>query len=232
MSKNILDLRFGVKRPDGYISTVWRLYATRNGDVYLSSSLRGVVKYSFHQSGICRNAFTNEHIEKHGMPKSMTDRAMSKWRRNPTPLNSNEASMVAMIAFPTDFLSREQKTERKKVTWVDAAPSGRATYFELAYTSGSENKIRSLLSSGENRKLLKYGRLSDNEALIAMYYHGDWENKDINSPASDESIFPNLLFSSNDPDDTGRPIRIVIESIPKDGDALIMQELGGYKLDK
>lgn len=210
---------------------MWRLFATRNGDVYLSS-LGGVKKYSFHQSGICRNAFTNEYTEKHGMPKNMTDRAMSKWKRNTTPLSNNNATMVSMIAFPTDFLSREQKAESKKVTWIDAAPSGGATYFELAYTSGSENEIRNLLSSNGNRNLLNYGRLSANEALLAMFYHGDWENKDVNSPTSHESIFPDLLFSSNDPDDTGRPIRIVIESIPKDGDALIMQELGGYKVGK
>jgi hypothetical protein len=74
-----------------------------------------------------------------------------------------------------------------------------------------------------------YAQLIDNEALLVMYSYGDWENKDLNSPASPESIFPDLLFSEKDPNDTGRPIRIVLGPSPSDNDALVLQELGGYK---
>lgn len=229
MSKNVLNLRFGVKRLDGYISSVWRLWATRHGDAYLAvQSHAGISKYSFHQSGICRSAFTTEH----GTPEKMNDRAMFKWKRSTAHSHSVNASRVAWIAFPTDFLSREQIAERKEVTWIDAAPSGGATYLELAYTSETENVVRNLLRSGGSRNLLKYVQMPNNEALLIMYYHGDWENKDMDSPAtSEECIFPNLLFSANDPGDTGRPVRIIFGPTPKDGDALVLQELGGYKVD-
>ena len=132
MAKNLLNIRFAVRRPDNYISSLWRLWATRHGDVYLAvRSHAGVAKYSFHQSGICRSAFTKEY----GTPKKMNDRAVFEWKRVETPINSENASRVAWIAFPTDFLSREIKKEQKNVTWVSAAPKGGATYFELAYTS-------------------------------------------------------------------------------------------------
>ena len=43
-------------------------------------------------------------------------------------------------------------------------------------------------------------------------------------------MFPNLLFSANDPLNTGRPIRMFFGPMPKDGDALVLQELGGYAI--
>ena len=149
MAKNILNLRFGVKRTDGYIYSIWRLWATHIGDVYLAvRSHAGVSKYSFHKSGICRSAFTSEY----GKPEKMTDRAMFKWKRNVTPTIDDNATRVAWIAFPTDYLSRETK----KVTWIDAAPSGSATFIELAYTSKPENEVRKLLSSGGICNLLSF----------------------------------------------------------------------------
>lgn len=228
MSKNILNFRFGVKRSDGYISSVWRLWATRHRDVYLAlRSCAGTMKYSFHKSSICRDAFTLEH----GVPQNLNDRAMAKWNRSVTPSNIENAARVAWLAFPTDFLSRRNDPIKKDVTWIDAAPAGGATYVELAYTSGSEKIVRNLLCAGGNRCLLKYTPLSNDEALILLYYHGDWENNDLKSPAVGDSIFPSLLFSADDPDNTGRPIRIIFGSTPKDGDALVVQELGGYRVE-
>lgn len=228
MSKNVFNLRFGVKRSDGYISSIWRLWATRHADVYLAvKSQAGVMKYSFHRSGICRSAFTKEH----GIPRALSDRAMFKWRREQTPVQGvNEASRVAWIAFPTDYLSREASKEKKKVTWVDAAPSGGVTHIELAYTAETEQSVRKAFRSKESRNLVRYVSLPTGEALIVVYYHGLWENTDLTSPASKDSIFPDLAFSASDPDDTGRPVRILFGKPPMDGDALILQELGGYRV--
>ncbi len=36
MSNYLLDLSFGVKRPDGYVSAIWRASTTRLGDFHLS----------------------------------------------------------------------------------------------------------------------------------------------------------------------------------------------------
>lgn len=75
MAKNIADLRFAIKNSSGLVSSIWRLWATRHGDVYLATrSMAKIEKFSFHKSGICRSAFTNEH----GTPQTMTDRVMFK----------------------------------------------------------------------------------------------------------------------------------------------------------
>ena len=228
MGKNLADLRFGVKRQDGFISSLWRLWATKHGDVYLTSKeMGGIHKYSFHQSGRCRSAFTSEH----GAPDTMDDRAIFKWTRNTKPEHGDKAVRVAWIAFPTDYLSKETEPEKKKVHWIEAAPEGGATYIELAYTSKEENEVRRLLSSNGGRHLLTYTQLPNNESLLVTYYHSDWENKDLTSPAGEGSIFPSLIFSAEDKNNTGRPVRIKFGSQPKDGDPLVLKELGGYKVE-
>jgi len=226
MTRNIYNLRFGIKREDGYISNVWRLWITLSGDVYLTTrAMGGIEKYSFHQSGICRSAFTKEH----GTPAMMSDRAMFKWIRAATPpMNSGTASRVAWMAFPTDYLSRITEMGGKEIIWIPAAPSGGATYLEFCYTLEAENAVMSAFQSN-GRNLVSYTPLPSREAFFLSYYHSDWKNSDIRSPAARGSVFPDLLFSANDPRDTGRPVRIRFGPAPKDGDALILRELGGYE---
>jgi hypothetical protein len=226
MAKNIHDLRFGIRREDGYVSHTWRLWITRSADVYLfTRGMAGIEKYSFHRSGICRSAFTKEH----GTPRSMSDRALFKWTRGGTPPVSNGmASRVAWIAFPTDFLSRITEKNPKPTTWIPAAPSGGATYLELAYTSEPESAVIAAFQNN-GRQLVSYTKLTSGDAFIFDYYYADWENRDLRIPASHGSVFPDLLFSASDPNDTGRPIRLKLGPPPEDGDALVLQELGGYK---
>jgi len=226
MTRNLFDLRFGVKREDGYISNIWRLWITLPGDIYLTTrGMGGIEKYSFHKSGICRSAFTKEHET----PITMRDRAMFKWVRAETPpMNSGRASRVAWIAFPTDYLSRITESSEKEILWIPAASLGGATYLELCFTLDLENTILSAFQNN-GRHLLSYIVLPSREAFFLIFYHADWENKDLRSPSAKGSVFPNLLFSANDPKDTGRPIRIRFGPTPKDGDALQLQELGGYE---
>lgn len=226
MGKNLFDLRFVIEDEDGFRSSQWRLWITPPGDVYLTTrGMGGIQKYSFHQSGICRSAFTKEH----GAPGAMPDRAMFKWKRVQTPsAGAGGASRVAWIAFPTDFLSR-LKAPTAKTTPITAAPPNGATYLEFGYTFESEAFVVSAFQ-GNQRRLHSYTKLPSDEAFFICSYHGDWENKDLNSPAAAGSVFPHLLFSANDPLNTGRPVRLLFGPRPKDGDALVLQELGGYTI--
>lgn len=223
MAQNLADLRFAVRSPSGQISSIWRLWATRHGDVYLATrSMAKIEKYSFHKSGICRSAFTNEH----GTPKTMTDRAMFKWKRLSTPAaGEGKASRVAWVAFPTDYLSRNAEPS-VEVRWIEAAPPGGATYVELAFTSESRNFIETAFGQRQERKLLLYVNLPGDEAAFLNYYHSDWEDRDLKVPG--DGKVADLLFSASDPYETGRPIRIRLGSSPSDGDALVLRELGGY----
>jgi hypothetical protein len=225
LAKNIANLRFSVRNIDGYTSNVWRLWSTKHGDVYVTTtSQAGIHKYSFHQSGICRSAFTAEH----GTPKNMTDRLIHKWVRTPTPLKeSNKYSRLAWIAIPTNFLSQRIDNTRKKISWVDAAPINNAVYIELVITSDSEENIKNKMH--ENNKILLFSPLVNGDSLLVFYYYGEWDNKELNSPPAKDSIFPELLFSENDPNNTGRPIRILMATQPCDNEAICIQELGGYK---
>ena len=57
MFDHLLDLSFGVKRPDGYVSDIWRVSISQLGDFRLAtSSIAGAEEYSFGNSGICRSA--------------------------------------------------------------------------------------------------------------------------------------------------------------------------------
>ena len=226
MSKNLIDLRFAIRSSLGQVSSIWRLWATRHGDVYLATrTMSKIEKYSFHKSGICRSAFTNEH----GAPQTMTDRAMFKWKRLATPATGDgKASRVAWLGFPTDYLSKTSDSSVVGVTWVEAAPTGGATYIEFAFTRESLESIEKAFCERQERNLLAYVELSSDEGFLGSYYHADWENKDLNIPGNGEVA--DLVFSQHDPYDTGKPIRIRFGAAPSDGDALVLQELGGYPI--
>jgi len=159
----------------------------------------------------------------------MADRAMSKWKRTDTPSpGSGRASRVAWLAFPTDYLSQLNIQEKKKMLWIPAAPPGDATFVEIAFTAEDEFAVSSAFIDS-NRTLISFTQISEAEALFVSSYHGDWQNSDLKSPSATNSIFPDLLFSEHDPALTGRPVRIRIASLPRDGDAVLIHELGGYK---
>lgn len=225
MAKNLLDLRLGVRSAHGHVSLVWRLFATKKGDVYFAvRTMAGVMKYSFHQSGICRSAFTAEH----GKPSALSDRAMYKWNRAAIqPLGRGRLSRVLLLAFPTDFLSRPRAADLDKgVTWMEAAPTGGATYLSISFTAEAQSAVEAAYSSNGTR-LLSCTALSQMNLLVD-YYHADWQNEDLTIPG--EGKTSDLLFSASDPHNTGRPIRLVFGAKPNDGDALHIRELGGYPL--
>lgn len=103
-----------------------------------------------------------------------------------------------------------------------------ATYIEFAFTRESQEVIETAFCGCQERNLLAYVELPSDEALFGSYYHADWENKDLNIPGNGEVA--DLVFSQHDPYDTCRPIRICFGSAPSDGDALVLQELGGYPM--
>jgi hypothetical protein len=231
MGKNVLEMRIGVRRADGFRSNLWKLWATPKSDTYLATrQMAAIKKYSFHAGGICRSAFTAQH----GTPPTLSDRATIKWRRNPTPAaGSGQATLLARIAFPTDFLSRLADQDSKPVVWITAPPSGKAAILEVMYTAESEGDVIEAFSARGERKLIKYVRLRNGDSVAAVSSCADWPREHLYCPAGDPplpgSVFPDLLFSANDPEDTGRPIRLIIgRPTPKDGDALELEELGGY----
>jgi len=228
MSKNLLDLRFVIKDNNNYSSGIWRIWLTKKGDVYLcTTKMGGIVKYSFHQSGICRHAFTTEY----GKPPESEDRAMYKWNRAVIPKKGEgKATRLAWIAFPTDYLSKLNLNDAGNVLEIKSAPSKYATYLEISITSEPKDDILKIWGAGSYHNLVNYTMIDEDKALFISYSYDKWENKDWTMPGIGE--VNDLVFSAFDKEETGNPIRMMFGPMPKDGDALILQELGGYAISK
>ena len=223
MSNLLLDLSFGVKRSDGYVSDIWRASTTRRGDFHLATrSIAGVEEYRFNKSGICHSA----HRGAEGTPASLRDRAGFRWRRAATPpRGSGRAARVAWIAFPTDYLSRPTVEDGGEIFWIKAAPASGATYVEFAYAAEPEQGIRGVLDVTQDRTLVRCAALPNGETLVIFCYHADWENKDLRVPGHGEAA--DILFSADDPLVSGRPLRHRFGPAPKDQEAVLLLELGG-----
>src|SRR3990172_4170026 len=223
MSSFLLDLRFGVKRADGYVSDIWRASTTRLGDFHLgTSSIAGVEEYRFNKSGLCRSAHTGAN----GAPAALRDRAGFRWPRAATPARgSGRASRVAWIAFPTDYLSRPTVEDDGEIFWIAAAPACGATYVEFAYAAEPELGIRGVLDVVQDRTLVHCAALSNGETLVIFCYHADWDNKDLRVPGN--GVVADILFSADDPLASGRPLRHRFGPAPKDQEAVLLLEMGG-----
>lgn len=224
MSTNaLLDLRFGVKRSDGYVSDVWHARTTHLGDFHLAtSSIAGVEEYDFKQSGMCRSV----HSGAEGTPAALCDRAGFSWRRAATPpRGSGKAARVAWIAFPTDYLSRPTADDAEDILWISAAPTRGATYVEFAYAAEPEQGIRGVLDVMQDRTLVRCASLPSGETLVIFCYHADWENKDLRVPGNGTAA--DVLFSAADPLASGRPLRHRFGPAPKDEEAVLLLEMGG-----
>ena len=223
MSNFLLDLSFGVKRSDGYVSDIWRASATRLGDVHLATrSIAGAEEYRFNKSGMCRSA----HSGAGAAPAALRDRAGFRWRRAATPpRGSGRAARVAWIAFPTDYLSRPTLEDDGAILWIAAAPERGATYVEFAFAAEPEQGIRGVLEIMRDRTLVRCAALPHGETLVIFCYHADWENKDLRVPG--HGVVADVLFSADDPLASGRPLRHRLGPTPKDGEAVLLLEMGG-----
>jgi len=223
MSKYLLDLNFGIKRPDGYVSDIWRASTTRLGDFRLATgSIAGVEEYRFNKSGLCRSAHTGAD----GAPEALRDRAGFRWRCAATPRRgSGRAARVAWIAFPADYLSRPRVEDDGTIFWIAAAPACGATYVEFAYAAEPEQGIRGVLDVMQDRTLVRCAALPNGETLVIFCYHADWENKDLRVPGN--GIAADILFSADDPLASGRPLRHRFGPAPRDEEAVLLLEMGG-----
>lgn len=223
MSNFLLDLSFGVKRSDGYVSDVWHASTTRVGDVHLATrSISGAEEYRFNKSGMCRSV----HSGADAAPAALRDRAGFRWRRAATPPHgSGRAARVAWIAFPTDYLSKPTLEDDGEILWIAAAPERGATYVEFAFAAEPEFGIRGVLEIMRDRTLVRCAALPHGETLVIFCYHADWDNKDLRVPG--HGVVADVLFSADDPLASGRPLRHRLGPTPKDGEAVLLLEMGG-----
>ncbi len=229
MSRNFLDLRIAVVALQPLASSlVWRIWSNRKGDVFFASrGLAHVTKVSFHKSGICRDAFTSEH----GRPVTMPDRAMARWERPAIPQSSSgEFARLLLLGIPTDYLSPRTSIE-SKVVQIPAAPPGDAAFVELGLFKGDHATVdRAMQDSSIRQGILGVAQAWEDVFVFARWYHGAWDNHDLNLPASPElGSHASLRFWASDAG-IDRPIRLTFHAQVKDHEALVLTELGGRLL--
>jgi hypothetical protein len=215
-----LNERLMVGTPEGPRSNVWRLHSRRN-DVYVTTGGIGKQKFSFHASGKCRQAY-------HELPPSLPDRAIARWWRMPTPEpnGTGKASCVLQVGIPTDLLST-RTAPLKAMTWVAPAPIGMATVLEMIFTREAEGDLAAAMTASQ-RTIVCQSKLPSGETFLVLSRHATWEQPDFYMPAS-QHVGEDFLFTKDDPDKTGRPVRLAMFNSPKDFDSMVGWEFGGYR---
>ena len=228
MSRNVANLRFAVYDDALGHSNVWRFWATRHGDVYLATRcLAGIIKLSFHRTGICRYAFTAEH----GTPVTLSDRLLERWQRPSIPPGeSYNFARLAWLAFPTDYLSQAPLNGTAEATHIPAATLGMATFVEIGLCRCAEHQLQASTNGDVRAGITNYAVLFEDVAVFMRWYHGAWENSDLRIPASHGKVA--YRFLANEAKGNTRPIRLTTQSRPKDGDAVLVTELGGCVDDR
>lgn len=225
-----LKLRFGVTRRDGYRSYTWKIEARKN-DVYLAQR-EGPPwqKFSFHGSGDrCRFGFTDQYIKANGMPPGLTDRVLTRWQKAPIPPLPRSGSVVAELVIPTDFLSRlsaEPDGPGKRILWLPAAPPRQATVIDVFFTHDDEALIRGATFNDRPLNLFGYASLQGGEKVAVTWRYADYDGEPLRMPGSANGT--TLLFSADDPQNTGRPVRITFQETKVPTGTLTIFELGGY----
>jgi hypothetical protein len=138
-------LRLAIGDAENRRSNLWRV-AVRKSDVYVSTGGGAPAKFSFHESGICRDAFTGEF----GVPPGMQDRVMTRWRHAEIPpRDTGKACSVLEIVIPNDFLSAGLSVPAKEICWIDAAAVGRSKCIELFFSADGPDVAEPLIQQGQ-----------------------------------------------------------------------------------
>ena len=220
------DIRVAIGSAEGPRSGVWHFWS-RKGQVYVVHSEMGPVqKFSFHTPDYCALAFTKEH----GTPSTMRQRAMHKWRRDPTPeAGTKRAVRVLRVGFATDLLPTALPQPHKQVVWVQPAPPCGSTVLDLMFVRDAECTWREALASdaAANHRIIAYKALPSGEAWCLTSWFAEGSDRSFRIPAS-HGTQNDIIISPLDPAGTGRPIRVTAFSHPKDGDLMRAWEFGAY----
>jgi hypothetical protein len=218
-------LRLAIGDPENRRSNLWRIAAYKS-DVYVICGGAAPAKFSFHESGICRDAFTREF----GAPPGMQDRVMARWKRaDIPPPNTGKACSVLEVAFPTDFLSTglevaSKPISSKPISWLDAAAPGHSKCVELFFSSDTPDIVEALLQPAQRAAIAAFP-LENRSWFYVTSHTIEFPGQEMRIPAvgnrkSDFLIKRQGVFPSS------RSVRILVMNNPGDGDKMVAWEYG------
>lgn len=217
--------RLAIGDPENLRSNIWRMAAYKD-DVYVGTGGAAPVKFSFHKSGICREAYTGEF----GIPPGMQDRVMTRWKRGEIPPpNTGKRCSVLDITIPTDFLSTGLTAPAKETHWIDAAPTGRSKCVELFFSADGPDVAEPLIQNGKLTPIAGI-RLENGNWFYITTYEATFGGQEMRIPATTHRKFDFLITRDNVPS-VERSVRILVMSRPSDGDKMVAWEYGAFKVE-
>jgi hypothetical protein len=216
-------LRIAVGDADTRRSNLWRI-TTYKSDVYVTDSSQTPTKFSFHKSGICRRAFT----DKFGIPAGMQDRVMTKWKRAEIPArNTGKACSVLEIVFPTDFLSTNLGVPVKEVHWLQPAAAERSRCIEMFFSADAPDVAELLITQSQRTPIAAFPL--DNGSWFYVTSHViAFIGREMRIPAVGNRTRDIIIARG---DALERSARVVVMSIPSDGDKMIAWEYGASQIE-
>jgi hypothetical protein len=206
-------------------SNLWRV-AARKSDVYVSTGGGAPVKLSFHESGICRDAFTGEF----GVPPGMRDRVMTRWRRAEIPPpNTGKACSVLEIVIPSDFLSTGLSVPAKEICWIDAAAASRSKCIELFFSADRPDVVEPLIQQGPRTPIAGI-RLENGCWLYITNHEIPFSGQELRIPVAGNRKF-DFLITRDDIPSAERSDRILVMNKPGDGDKMVAWEYGAFRVE-
>jgi hypothetical protein len=213
-------LRLAIGDPENRRSNLWR-FAAYKSDVYVSCGGAAPVKFSFHESGICRDAFTREF----GAPPGMQDRVMTRWKRaDIPPPNTGKACSVLEVAFPTDFLSTGLEVPSKPICWLDASTPGQSKCVELFFSADTPELVEAVLQPAQRTAIAAFP-LENRSWFYVTSHTIDFPGQEMRIPAAG-SRKSDFLIKRQDVSPSSRSVRILVTSKPSDGDKMVAWEYG------
>ena len=103
-----------------------------------------------------------------------------------------------------------------------------ATLIELGLCTASPEAVRAAMPDTPTAGLGLCSALTTESSIFVRWLHANWENRDINMPASHG--MPAYRFCADESEQPSRPFRLKMHSNPKDGDALQITEIGGVRI--
>ena len=182
---------FGVGKPDGNHSMVWKVWGARNtDDVFITARwLGGTIKATLHEPRPGLRAerhvgLTGEHFE---LLKSRQlwrggSRHFIRWEGG-TELGDGH-TLEFVVQFPTAELRRfplSQSDLARKVVWLTPAPEGQVLEVFLLYVP-SRAQVRTELPNDGGKQLVCVGRLSDGRQVMLV------ASAEPDRPETDQSL--------------------------------------------
>ena len=178
MAPRPFEVWFGVGKPDGNHSMVWKIWGSRKtADLYVfARCMGGTMKASFHASGHRYVGLTSEYVRllKSRQTWHGGSRHFAHWEGGSEFGNGHTLEFV--LRFPTAELRPFQLSPSdlaKKVIWLAPAPKAHVLEVFLVYVP-SEAQVGTELPTDGQPQVLLAGRLADaRQVLIVGMAHPD-----------------------------------------------------------